>query len=119
MTDAEVASYESHPTRGMQIVRAIPNVPDDVIAIAYEHHENAFGQGFPRKVKLVFTNPLARVVSLADEFCRLTIKSYDTSVVRIPADALIHIQKVMRQPFWPDAFKTLENLIHNGPSKRS
>ena len=119
MTDAEVASYESHPTRGMHILRAIPDVPDDVIAIAYEHHENAFGQGFPRKVKLVFTNPLARVVSLADEFCRLTIKSLDTSVVRIPTDALIHIQKVMRQPFWPDAFKALENLINNGPSKRS
>src|ERR1035438_9099714 len=75
MKESEVAEFESHAVRGMHILRSLPEVPDDVIAIAYEHHEAAFGQGYPRKLKLVYINPLARVVGLANEFALLTMKS--------------------------------------------
>ena len=74
MTPKEVLDYESHCFRGMQILRSIPEVPDDVVSCAYEHHENSLGQGFPRKIKLMYINPLARIVGLSDEFCNLTMK---------------------------------------------
>jgi len=114
MTPKDVMDYESHCYRGMQVLRSLPEIPDDVISIAYEHHENALGLGFPRKIKLMYINPLARVVGLADEFCNLTMKSPERVLPKTPIEAMHHIEMLMGQPFWPDAFNVLKQTILNG-----
>lgn len=114
MTPEELLEYETHPYRGMMILRSLADIPDDVISIAYEHHENSLGMGYPRRIKQVYTNPLARVVALADEFCDLTMKSPTNAQPRSAADAISYIENVMGQPYWSDAFIALKQLIHGG-----
>src|SRR5690606_80586 len=107
----ELQVYESHAFRGMEILRTIPSVPDDVVAIVYEHHENAIGQGYPRKLRDLRMNPLAKVVALADAFAELTIKSPNCPTPKSAFDAINYLEVTMGQPFNKEAFTALRLLI--------
>ncbi len=63
MTTAEIMQWETHPFRGMQMLQAIGIVPDDVVSMVYEHHENSIGQGFPQKFREVRLHPLGKITS--------------------------------------------------------
>ena len=109
-TSAETALYESHPERGVNILRALPAVPDDVVAIVLEHHENAAGQGYPRKLRDLRMNPLAKVAALADAFCEVAMRAAPHARMS-PFHALAHIEGTMGQPFNREAFAALKELI--------
>lgn len=66
MTQEEVELYESHPMRGMMILRAFPGITADVLQIVQQHHEIPNGQGFPSHLRSERMFPLARVVSFAN-----------------------------------------------------
>jgi putative nucleotidyltransferase with HDIG domain len=68
LTRDERIIYEAHCEVGRQMLLQARNVPDDVAAIVFEHHERADGTGFPRQLKDFQINPLARVVNLANVF---------------------------------------------------
>jgi putative nucleotidyltransferase with HDIG domain len=48
MSLQDIKAYEAHVMRGVEILSTMPSVPNEVIGIAMEHHENAIGQGYPR-----------------------------------------------------------------------
>jgi putative nucleotidyltransferase with HDIG domain len=75
LTASELTQLESHPTRGMELLTQIRDIPSDVIQIALQHHENPVGTGYPYHLRGAKIHPLARVVSVADEFCYLTLPS--------------------------------------------
>lgn len=75
LTHEERALYETHPTRSREILLSMKEVPSDVVQIAYEHHENAVGTGFPRRLNKHRIHPLAKVVALANRFCTVALKS--------------------------------------------
>lgn len=112
----EVKEYESHPYRGMMILASLKDIPEDIIAIVYEHHENSMGQGFPRKLWDMKIHPLARVVGLANTFCELTLKSTLNPTPMTPEEAVHCIEKTMGQPFNKEVFKALKALINEKTS---
>jgi putative nucleotidyltransferase with HDIG domain len=71
----EIAILERHTLRGAQILGALPCVPTDIVQIAHEHHENCMGFGYPLGLKKMKIHPFARVVAVADEFCKLALKN--------------------------------------------
>lgn len=107
----EIAEYETHPHRGVQILQSVPSMPDDVVSIVYEHHENSFGQGFPRKLRDARINPLARVVALANAFVNLTLPNINQPNPKSPLDALAFIENVQGRPFNREAFMALKKLV--------
>jgi len=98
MTADERITWETHPYRGAEILRTIPGVPFEVIAMTLEHHENALGVGFPRRVRDYKMNPYSKIVCLADAFVELTIKR-DGEPSRSPVDAIHHLEFVMGMPY--------------------
>lgn len=120
-TIEEFHAYESHPFKGMELLRTITNVPDDVVAIAYEHHENSIGQGYPRKLRDVRLNPLSKIVIMADAFVELTLPTHGLPG-KSPEEALEYIERVLGQPFNKDAFQALKMLVKTStkvPLKKS
>lgn len=111
MNYEELQLYELHPYRGMEMVTSLGVVPDDVVSIVYEHHENALGQGFPRRLRDLKIHPLAKVVALADEFTNLTVKTPNHPNPLQPKDAVVYIDKIMGQPFNKDCYRALCRLI--------
>ena len=111
MTADDQATYETHPFRAMEILRSISSAPEDVIAIALEHHENAIGQGYPRKLRDLRMNPLAKVAALADCLAELTLPNeYGRAPLSLP-EAIAQIEGVMGQPFNRDSFAALKELV--------
>lgn len=108
----EVQLFEQHAYKGMQMLVGLGIVPDDVIAIVYEHHENAIGQGYPRKLRNLKMHPLAKVVALADDFCNLVVSNTNCRTPKTPREALMTIEYTMGQPHNKEAFRALHMVIN-------
>lgn len=74
-TPKELEIYESHCRWGVEILSHMEFIPMDVIQIVSEHHENCAGTGFPLRLRKNKIHPLAKVVGLADNFCKLVLKN--------------------------------------------
>lgn len=77
----EVRSYESHPTRSMELLSRIKSIPNDVLQIAKEHHEDCASHGFPGKLSKSAIHPMTRLVTVANEFCMRVLKNPHNPVV--------------------------------------
>jgi len=71
----EVSLLETHPIRGVEILKQLQCIPTDVLQIVHEHHENCLGLGYPAHLRRTKIHPLAKVVGLANAFCNLAIKN--------------------------------------------
>ncbi len=107
----QIRDYESHPLRGAQILALVPKIPEEIVAIVIQHHENAFGLGFPKRLRDVRMHPLARVVAVADTFCEIVMTSPWNNVPKSPDRAVRWIEEGMSQPFNKETFKALKQLV--------
>lgn len=119
MNRDELKDYESHPYRGMMILNSMNSIPQDIVSIVYEHHENSIGQGFPRKLKDSHIHPLAKVVGLANCFVDLTIKNATNILPKKAEDAVAYIEVTMGQPFNKESFEALKAIIIKSKTKKS
>ena len=108
----ERALYETHPLRGAQILRAVPDTPDEIIRIVQQHHENESGGGYPFRVKRGKIYPLAKLVSVADEFCdalKLEPKIDHAAVIRV-FEKLVMVSREVLDPSMIAALMSVFNL---------
>jgi len=117
MTPEEVAIYETHSFRGMQMLQSLGIVPDDLVSIVYEHHENAIGQGFPQRLREVKMHPLARVVALANGYANLIFPNVNCPTPKNPREALMYIEHTLGIPYSREAFRALKRVIDGDSAK--
>ncbi len=118
-TAEDLEYYQRHAYRGVEILRTVENVPQEVMAIVSEHHENSIGQGYPRGMRDVRLHPFSKVVSLADAFCELTFKNVNNPTPRDPEEAVQFIEHSLGQPFNKECFVSLKNVLLLGIRKAS
>lgn len=119
MTREQTELYESHVYRGVEILRSMPSISDDIIAIVLEHHENAPGQGYPRRIRDLKMNPFARVVALADCFSEIVSVSSNNPNPKSGAAAIQFIEMTLGQPFNKVAFLALKQAMQNPDAVKS
>jgi HD-GYP domain-containing protein (c-di-GMP phosphodiesterase class II) len=81
----------------------------EVLLIVAEHHENAIGSGFPKKMRDIKMSPLSRIVALAQYFSGLLFHPMDGKSFT-PDEAVNYIEEVLGQPFNKPAFLALKNI---------
>lgn len=111
MTGEEILRWQTHPYRGVQMLLALGVVPDDVISMVYEHHENSIGQGFPQQIRDVKLHPLGKITALAVQFCELTLPGLNNPVAKSARDTLMFIEVTMKLPFNKEVFRALRRAI--------
>jgi putative nucleotidyltransferase with HDIG domain len=74
MNSDEIAMYESHAQRSKAILESLHGFPGDVIQIAFQHHENNLGTGYPLGISQSRIHPLAKVIYVTNEFFHLCQK---------------------------------------------
>jgi putative nucleotidyltransferase with HDIG domain len=111
-TPEDLQVYEQHPLKGADMLREIKEIPQDVLLIVAEHHENAHSTGFPKKMRDVKISPLARIVSLANCFGNLLFGSTEKSKSYTPDEAIVYIEEVQGQPYNKQVFLALKNIIN-------
>ncbi|MFN8848064.1 MAG: HD-GYP domain-containing protein [Bdellovibrionales bacterium] len=117
-TAEEVLLYESHPIRGVEALRDLKEVSQDVLLMISEHHENALGTGFPKKIRDVKISPLGRVLIVANYFSDLLFARLETSKNYDAPLAIEFIEEVLGQPFNKQVFRCLKNIIIMDEIKR-
>jgi HD-GYP domain-containing protein (c-di-GMP phosphodiesterase class II) len=105
--------------RGADLLRGMPSIPDDLVAIILEHHENAVGQGYPRRLRDFKMNPLAKIVALADRFCEITLAAANNPLAKDPVAAVEYIEVTLKQPFNKPAFHGLKMALDQNFNKKS
>jgi putative nucleotidyltransferase with HDIG domain len=111
LNQKERTSIESHTTRGKEILETVKSVPSEVIAIAYQHHENILGTGYPRGIGRNEIHPLAKVVQVANIFCEYTVKHTPGIEPISAADALAKMEAHKIDEMDKGAFKALTQLF--------
>lgn len=114
MTPEEVKMYETHPYRGMEILNQLSSVPSDVLQIVLQHHENCLGLGYPMKLSKNRTHPMARLVCVANEFCKLVVKGPDGPRMT-PHDALQRMHTVQSDRLDSTFFSALMRVFKFSP----
>jgi len=72
LTEEEMAEMRKHAQCGRDILLAHRNVYHGAIDVAYGHHENLDGSGYPRKIKAGGITDFTRIVSLCDVYDAIT-----------------------------------------------
>lgn len=83
----QVKAYESHASRGRDILDQIQSIPSDIAIIALQHHENCLGRGYPAGLTKDQIHPLAKLISVANRFCELVLKGPGWSPIT-PVEAI-------------------------------
>lgn len=71
LTDAEFELMKSHPARGAQILRDVPELVDIIPGVLW-HHESMDGRGYPDGLKGDQIPLMARIIAVADTFDAMT-----------------------------------------------
>jgi len=101
--------FETHTSRGKDILLALKGLSDDILQIVYEHHEDCTGRGYPRRVSSERIHPLAKVVAVADRFCYLALVGPQSKGKSV-WDALQQMEIFSKQGLDKSAFNALRSL---------
>jgi len=113
LTHAERHLIESHCLRGKEILLALRTMPSEVVAVAYEHHEDNLGTGYPRGIDKLAIHPFAQIIRVADLFAGFTLKSPHSDGMT-PEKAIEHLNIHYRESVSQDAFLALCRLFDHG-----
>lgn len=105
----EVKLYEQHPFNSYQILSQIDGVPEEVLFVALQHHENAAGFGFPQKLPRSKTHAFSKVVHGVGEFVETLLQQDDPSQVQ---QALEHMFSIQNKIVSEQVLKTLYMIFN-------
>lgn len=110
LTQVERNLIETHPSRGKEILESLPHLPQEVLDIAYHHHEDMLGTGFPRRITKHEIHPLAKVVQVANIFCEYAIKHHPSIKPKDVLTALAQMERMKVDCLDHEAFTALKRL---------
>lgn len=110
LSTAERKLVESHVVRSQDILRAVKGVPEDVIQIVYEHHEDPVGQGYPMAKVKKNLHPLSRIVQVANLFMENVLKGPQSPGMTGPA-AVEKISRIYMDRVDTEALNALKSLF--------
>lgn len=111
-TPSDLSIYEQHPLKGVEVLRNLKEIPQDVLLIVAEHHELSNGNGYPKKLRDVKISPLAKIVGLADLFAELLFGTTADSRIYTVDEAVQYIEDIMGQPYNRHVFLALKKVLN-------
>ncbi len=72
LTDIDRHYVKNHPGESKKLLAKIPLIPERVLAVVAQHHENYDGSGYPQGLAAEAIHPWARILRIIDSFESLT-----------------------------------------------
>lgn len=79
-TPQEAELVKKHTLFGAEILLSAKGIPNSVVDVAYSHHEQIDGKGYPRGLAPEQISTFARIVAIVDTYDRLTQGRDDHSI---------------------------------------
>jgi len=105
LTISEQSHLEQHCEIGARMAQEV-GLPVRVGKIILQHHEHADGTGYPNRLVADHTDPLARLIALANGFDNLCNPN-NLALARTPYEALAHMYANLRSRFDESLLKHL------------
>ncbi|MGE0762348.1 MAG: response regulator [Bdellovibrionales bacterium] len=110
LSNSERALIESHATRSKEILLAIKGIPEDVVQIVYEHHEDCAGQGYPMAKKKHEMHPLSKILQTANLFMEQALKGPNHPGMS-GLNAVAYLEKIYFDRLDPACVTALKSLF--------
>lgn len=110
LNEDEIRLIESHPVRGFEILSSIKEIPSDVLQITQQHHEQCTGAGYPAGLNKMRIHPLARLVSIANEFCHLVLPTSGEGA-KTPQEAIQYLSLHFAERLDTEYLHAFEKLV--------
>lgn len=108
----EQQEYFRHTDLSVQLLKGIDGLPEEILQIISQHHENLDGSGFPRRITKNQIHPLSKIIRVADEFCFYVLRTKNNHNVLSPLQALEELKKPYNAgKFDSQAIAGLEELL--------
>lgn len=116
LTPEERLIIEKHPEYGYEILSQDILIPATVKAVAYQHHENWNGTGYPRKLKEHEIYELAAIVHICDVYDAMVSKrTYkDAFSFRETVEYMKSQNGIMFHPYYLKYFLMYVPVYHTG-----
>ncbi len=113
-TKEEASEYEQHPMRSFKMLSEIGDLPDEVLQIALQHHENGTGSGFPQKLLKSKVHSFSKLIHGVNEFIETLYQQSDKSNVKAALDQIFNLQ---RKIVSEQVLKSLYKVFNETPPK--
>lgn len=111
----EQAEYIRHTDYSVDVLKGVDGLPEEILQVISQHHENLDGSGFPRRITKHQIHPLAKILRVAEEFCYMTLRTKHNRNVLSPLKALEELRKPHNSSRYDkDAVDGLETLLLEG-----
>jgi len=115
LTPDEYEIMKTHPVKGANIVRAVPQLHDMLPGIEL-HHEFVDGTGYPHHLKIDAIPQMARVIAVADTFDAMTThRPYQSAMD--PAVAIRFLGEQAGRRYDPECVAALQRINDSGKLK--
>lgn len=91
---------ESHPEKGFEILKNMREIKGQVAHVAFQHHENYDGSGYPRNLRGNDIQEYAKIVAIANYYDKLSFMNPQESRM-YPYQALEKVMSLSRTMFDP------------------
>ncbi|OZA05879.1 MAG: phosphohydrolase [Methylophilaceae bacterium 17-44-8] len=105
LTHTEIAHYQQHSELGAHMIKSI-GLSSRMAKIVLQHHEFADGSGYPAGLKTEQTDPLARIIVLANNYDKLC-NPMNVADAKTPYEALAFMFAHQRSKFDEHLLKRL------------
>lgn len=105
LTHAELIHYQQHSELGAQMIKDL-GLPGRMARIVMQHHEFADGTGYPAGLKTEQTDPLARIIVLANNYDKLC-NPVNIAEAKTPYESLAYMFAHQRSKFDEHLLKRL------------
>ena len=106
----EKTRYWDHPVRGAELLLASPGIPELVPIMAYEHHLNYNGQGFPAQHRPRELNLGSMIALIADTYDNLRRDRPEQKALSM-TETLNTMNQGAGKAFHPLLFKAFRDLV--------
>jgi putative nucleotidyltransferase with HDIG domain len=105
LTHSELVHYQQHSELGAQMIKEL-GLPSRMARVVMQHHEFADGTGYPAGLKTEQTDPLARIIVLANNYDKLCNPT-NIAEARTPYESLAYMFAHQRSKFDEHLLKRL------------
>lgn len=111
-TRAEQKEIESHVVRGHDILLAIKSLHSDVVRMAYEHHEDQAGLGYPNAKHPRDQHPLSKILQTAVMFVEYTDTLRQAGETVTAASVITSLQQLYDKRIDPLCLAALKKIYN-------
>ncbi len=88
----ELKQYERHPLTSYELLKQIDGIPQEILFVAIQHHENAASLGFPQKLPRSKTHAYSKLIHCIGVFIDSMMEQADRTDIKKILDQIHNIQ---------------------------